>query len=171
MLGLSLVVSLRVYGRVQGVVTLVVTFLWVLGALVTAFLAFAKLLLMVGLFVAVPFGTIAYLAIWGSFPTGQAAAILALLLLLKIVFGVLLVASQPKFLKVVGLMVLTAVSVLLQLILGFIHGFLPGPLVSIGDQLWALITVIVALVWALVMLIGSIPAIVNAIRVSGAATD
>jgi hypothetical protein len=63
------------------------------------------------------------------------------------------------------------VSVLLQLVLGLIHGFLPGPLVSIGDQFWALVTVIVALVWALVMLIVSIPAIINALRVSGSAGD
>lgn len=171
MLGLSLVMDLRVYGRVQGIVTLIVTFLWVVGAFFTALLALAKLFLMFGLFVAAPFGTIAYLALWGSFPTSQAAAILALLLLLKIVFAVLLVLSQPKFLKVTGLVVLLLVSVLLQLILGLIHSFLPGPLVSIGDQFWALITVVVALVWALIMLIGSIPGIINALRVSGSAGD
>lgn len=171
MLGLSLIIELRVYGRIQGIVTLVVTFLWIVAAFVTALLALAKLFLMFGLFVAVPFGTIAYLALWGSFPTSQAAAILAMLLLLKIVFAVLLVLSQPKFLKVTGLVVLLALSVLLQLVLGLIHGFLPRPLVSIGDQFWALVTVVVALIWALVMLIGSIPAIINALRVSGSAGD
>ncbi len=171
MLGLSLILELRLYGRIQGIVTLVVTFLWVLAAFVTALLALAKLFLMIGLFVAVPFGTLAYLALWGSFPTSQAAAILALLLLLKIVFGVLLVISQPKFLKVTGLVLLLALSVILQLVLGLIHGFLPGPLVSIGDQFWALVTVVVALIWALIMLIASIPAIINALRVSGSVGD
>lgn len=167
MLGLSLIMDLRLYGRIQGIVTLVVTFFWVVGAFFMALLALAKLFLMFGLFVAAPFGTIAYLALWGSFPKSQAAAILALLLLLKIVFAVLLILSQPKFLKVTGLVLLLVVSVLLQIILGLIHGFLPGPLVSIGDQFWALVTVVVALIWALVMLIGSIPAIINALRVSG----
>ena len=171
MLGLSLIMELRIYGRVQGLVTLIVTFLWVVGAFFTALLALAKLFLMFGLFVAAPFGTLAYLALWGSFPTSQAAAVLGLLLLLKIVFAVLLVLSQPKFLKVTGLVVLLLVSVVLQIVLVLIHGFLPGPLVSIGDQFWALITVVVAMVWALVMLIGSIPAIVNALRVSGSASD
>lgn len=171
MLGLSLLMNLRTYGRIQGIVTLVVTFLWVVAAFFTALLALAKLFLMFGLFVAAPFGTLAYLALWGSFPVRQAAAVLGLILLLKIVFVVLLVLSQPAFLKVTGLVVLLAVSVLLQLILGLIHGFLPGPMVAIGDQFWALITVVVALVWALVMLIGSIPAIVNALRVSGSAGD
>jgi len=33
------------------------------------------------------------------------------------------------------------------------------------------VTVVVALVWALVMLIGSIPAIVNTVRVSRSAAD
>ncbi|WP_427172753.1 hypothetical protein [Arthrobacter sp. 92] len=154
MLGLSLIMDLRVYGRLQGIVTLIVSFLWVAGAFLAAMTALAKLFLMFGLFVATPFGTLAYLALWGSFPVGKAAAILGLILLLKIVFVVLL-----------------AVSVLLQLVLGLIHGFLPGPLVSIGDQFWALVTVVVSLVWALVMLIGSIPAIVNAVRVSGSADD
>ncbi|MFJ4027892.1 hypothetical protein ACIPWF_11110 [Paenarthrobacter sp. NPDC089989] len=171
MLGLSLMMNLRTYGRVQGIATLIVTLLWVIAAFLTALLALAKLFLMIGLFVATPFGTIAYLALWGSFPKGQAAAILGLLLLLKIVFAVLLILSQPKFLKVTGLVILLVISVLLQVVLGLIHGFLPGPLVSVGDQFWALVTVVVALVWALIMLIGSIPAIINALRVSGSAGD
>ena len=171
MLGLSLIIELRVYGRIQGIITLIVTFLWILACFIAALLAFVTLLLMIGLFVAVPFGTIAYLAIWGGFPTDKAAAVLALLLLLKIIFVVLLVLSQPRFLRVKGLVILIALSVLLQLVLGLIHGFLPGPVVAIGDQFWAIITAIVALIWALIMLIGSIPAIVKAIRVSGAAAD
>jgi hypothetical protein len=171
MLGLSLVMPLRLYGRLQGVITLVVTILWILGGLILTLLAFAKLLLMIGLFVAFPFGTAAYLAIWGGFPTGAAAAILATLLLLKIVFGVLLVIAQPRFLRVKGLVILVLLSVLLQLVLGFLHDLLPGPVVSIGDQFWAIIVGVVALIWALIMLIGSIPAIVNAVRVSGSIAD
>lgn len=171
LLGSSLILSHRAYGRVQGVVTLVVTLLWILAGLVTAILALVQLLLMVGLFVAPPFGTLAYLAIWGFFPTGEAALVLGLLLVLKIALVVLLVLAQQRFLQVKGLMILIAVSALLQLVLGFIHGFLPGPVVAIGDQFWALVTAVVAIVWALVMLIGAIPAVVNAIRVSGAAAD
>lgn len=166
LLGTSLVVSHRAYGRVQGIATLVVTFLWILGGIVLAIVAFVQLMLMIGLFVAAPFGTLAYLAIWGFFPRGDAALVLGLLLLLKIAMTAFLIASQPRFLKVKGLVALIAVSVLLQLVLGFIHGFLPRPVVAIGDQFWALITAVVAIVWALIMLIGSIPAIVNAIRVS-----
>lgn len=171
LLGTSLVLSHRAYGRAQGIVTLVVSFLWILGGLVTALLALAQLLLMVGLFVAVPFGTLAYLAIWGFFPVGDAALVLGLVLLLKIVLCGLLLAAQQRFVLVKGLVALVAVSVLLQLVLGLIHGFLPRPVVAIGDQLWALVTAVVAIVWALVMLIMSIPAVVNALRVTGSAAD
>ncbi len=160
--------SQRATARVQGIVTLVVSFFWLLGALVAAVLAFVQLLVMVGLFVAAPFGTIAYLAIWGFFPVGSAATLLGLLLLLKLVMLGLLLAAQPKFLEVKGLMTLIALSVVLQLVLGLLHGWLPRPVVAIGDQLWALVTAIVALVWALIMLITSIPAVLRAIRVSAA---
>jgi hypothetical protein len=166
LLGSSLLVSQRTYGRVQGIVTLVVALVWVVLSALLALLALSLLLLMVGLFVAVPFGTLAYLAIWGFFPVAGAAAVLGLLLLLKGVLFGLLLGAQPRFLRVKGLMSLLAVSVVLQLVLGLVHGFLPGPVVSIGDEVWALVTAVVALVWAVVMLIGAIPAIVNAIRVS-----
>lgn len=171
MLGLSLIMPLRAYGRIQGIATLIVTFLWILMCLLLALLAFVKLMLMISLFVAAPFGTAAYLVIWGGFPTGSAATVLAVILLLKIVFGIFLVLAQPRFLRVKGLVILVLLSVLLQLVLGFIHGFLPGPVVAIGDQFWAIVIAVVALIWALIMLIGSIPAIVNAVRVSGSLTD
>lgn len=171
MLGVGLAISDRVYGRIQGVVTLIVTFLWVLGAIVAIFVGIAKLLLMIGLFVAVPFGTIAYLAIWGGFPVSKAATILGLILLFKIAFAVLLVIAQPRFLKVKGLVALILVSFVAQLLLVFIHGLLPRPVVAIADQFWAIVVTVIALIWALVMLIGSIPAIVKAIRVSRSLTE
>jgi hypothetical protein len=171
MVGLSLMMPLRIYGRLQGIVTLLVSLLWVMMCLFAGLAALATLMLMIGLLVSAPFGTLAYLAIWGSFSTGQAAVVLGLLLFLKICFCVFLVLSQPRFLQVKGLMALVVLSVVLQLVLGFIHGFLPGPVVAIGDHLWAIVTAVVALVWALVMLIYSLPAIFNAIRSSGSAAD
>lgn len=166
LLGWSVVFSQRVYARVQGIVTLVVAVLWILGSFVLAFVALAKLLLMIGLFVAAPFGTIAYVAAWGWFPVDEAAILLSLLLFLKLVFVGFLVAAQPRFLRVKGLMTLLALSVILQLALGLIHGLLPRVVVSIGDELMAVITAVVALIWAVVMLVMAIPAVVKALRVS-----
>lgn len=166
MLGVSVLVSQRAYGRVQGIITLVFAFGWLIMTFFMALAAFVLLMVMVGLFLAAPFGTIAYIAIWGFFPTGQSAAILGLLLFLKLMFLGFLVFSQQRFLKVVALMIHIAVSFVMQLVLGLIHGFLPFILVSIGDQLWALVTAVVALVGTVVSLVSSIPAVVNALRVS-----
>lgn len=166
MLGLSFLLSQRLYGRIQGVATLVVSFLWLLWSLVMALAAFVLLMVMIGLFVAAPFGTIAYLAIWGSFPKGEAATVLGLLLFLKLVFLGFLVFSQPKFLKIIALMIHVALSFVLQLVLGLVQGLLPFVLVSIGDELLALVIAIVAIVGSLFSLVSSLPAVVNAVRVS-----
>lgn len=170
LIGSSLLISQRAYGRVQGLVTFVVTLLWIIGSLVLAGLALATLLLMIGLFVAVPFGTIAYLVVWGFFPVRDTAMVLALLLLLKLLFMAALVIAQPAFLKVKGLVVLVVVSLVLQLGLGLVQQLLPTVVVSIGDEFWALITAVVAVVWAIVMLVGAIPAMVNAVRAARSTT-
>jgi len=164
LIGSSLLVSQRTYGRLQGLVTFVVTLLWIVGSLVLAGLALATLLLMIGLFVAIPFGTIAYLVLWGFFPVRDAAVVLALLLFLKLLFVGALVAAQPGFLKVKGLVVLVLLSLGLQLGLGLVQQLLPAVVVSIGDQFWALITTVVAVIWAIVMMVGAIPAMINAVQ-------
>ena len=171
MLGLSFVLSQRAYGRIQGIVTLIVSFCWIILSFIMALIAFVLLLVMFGLFVAVPFGTIAYLAVWGFFPVGQAATVLGLVLFLKLVFLVLLVLSQQKFLKAVALMIHIAVSFVLQLVLGIVQGWLPGIVVSLGDQLLALVFAIVSLVGAIWAFVWTIPAVVNAIRVSFSRTQ
>jgi hypothetical protein len=166
MLGLSFLLSQRAYGRIQGIVTLIVSFCWIILSFIMALVAFVLLMVMFGLFVAAPFGTIAYLAIWGFFPVSESAAVLGLLLFLKLVFLVLLVLAQQKFLKAVALMIHIATSFVLQLVLGIVQGWLPFIVVSLGDQLLALVFAIVSLVGAIWAFIWSIPAVVNAIRVS-----
>jgi len=166
MLGVSFLASQRLYGRLQGIVTLVVSFGWLMWSLVMALAAFVLLMVMVGLFVSAPFGTIAYLAIWGYFPKGQAATVLGLLLFLKLVFLGFLFFAQPKFLKIVALMIHVALSFVLQLVLGLVQGLLPFVVVSIGDQLLALVIAIVAVIGSVFALVTSIPAVVNAVRAS-----
>ena len=55
--------------------------------------------LLISLLLAVPFGTIVYLAIYGFFNRGGASATLSLLMLLKIVFAVCLVVAEQRFLQ------------------------------------------------------------------------
>ena len=165
---LSLLVPKGVQGRVQGIVTLVGSIILILIALVLLIIAFVELLVMVTLFLAVPFGTIAYLALWGFFPVGDAAALLALLLFLKLVFAALLILAQPRFLQNKGLVLLLLTTLLCTVILAFLHGFVPVILVSIVDDVGAIVFAVIAIIWGLVLLIGSIPAIWKAIRVTSA---
>jgi hypothetical protein len=166
MLALGFLLSQRAYGRIQGIVTLVVSLCWIILSFVLALAAFVLLMVMFGLFVSVPFGTIAYLAAWGFFPVSKSAAVLGLLLFLKLVFLVLLVLAQQKFLTAVALMIHVALSFVLQLVLGIVHGWLPFIVVSLGDQLLALVFAIVSLVGSVWAFAWSIPAVVNAVRVS-----
>jgi len=160
--GLSVIVSQQRAARIQGIVTLIVSLVWVIVSAVLALVALGLLLLMIGLFVAVPFGTIVYLAKWGFFPVAESAAILSLILLLKLIWGGALVVANPRFLVVKSLVVWFLLSLVLQVVLSFLHGLLPVPVVSIGDALWAIVTAVVALVWAVITLIGAIPAVFKA---------
>ncbi|MBM0229706.1 hypothetical protein [Micromonospora sp. ATA51] len=161
---LSLVVPDRIQGRVQGVATLVFAVLLLIASVVLLLVAFVELTVLVSLFLAAPFGTLAYLAVWGFFPVGEAAVLLGLVLLLKLVWAGLLVLAQPRFLQNRGLVLLMLTTLLCTVLLEFLHRLVPGILVSITDDVGALVFAVVAIVWSLVLLIGSIPAIVKALR-------
>lgn len=161
---LSLLVPKGFQGRVQGIVTLVGSILLILLALLLLVIAFVELIVMVTLFAAAPFGTLAYLALWGFFPVGDATALLGLLLFLKLVFAALLILAQPRFLQNKGLVALVLTSFVCTLVLAFLYGFVPVILVSIVDDVGALVFAIIAIIWGLVLLIGSIPAIWKAVR-------
>jgi hypothetical protein len=166
---LSLLVPRRIQGRVQGLVTLIGSVLLILAALTLLVAAVVEVLVMVALFTAVPFGTLAYLALWGFFPVGDATALLGLLMFLKLVFGALLVAAQPRFLQNKGLVLLVLTTLACTLLLTFLDRWVPVILVSIVDDVGAIVIAVVAIVWAVVLLVGSIPAIWKAVRVTAAA--
>jgi hypothetical protein len=87
LMGAGMVVPDRLHGRLQGIITLIGAIILIITAIVLVFVALGELILMVTLLLAFPFGTIAYLIIWGSFPRGEAAVILSLLMFLKLVFA------------------------------------------------------------------------------------
>jgi hypothetical protein len=166
LMGLGLIVPERIHGRIQGVITLVASIVLILVSLVLLVIAIVLLITMITLLFAFPFGTIAYLVIWGFFPRGDAAIVLSLLMFLKVVFAVMLVLAQPRFLQNKGLVALIITSLLANVVLSFLHGLVPVILVSITDQLGAIVFAVVAIIWGLILLIGSIPAIVKAARVT-----
>lgn len=163
-MGLGLIAPRGIVGRVQGIATLILSFFGLLGTIVLAFAAFGLLMLMVTLLVAVPFGTIAYIAGFGSFATGAAGATLLLIMALKVAFCVLLILAHQGFLKNKGIVILTAASMGLTWVVGFLHALPPRFLVSILDAVGALVIAIVGAVWLLVLLVGSILATISALR-------
>jgi hypothetical protein len=164
LMGLGLLLPDRLHGRLQGVITLIASIVLILVSIVLLIIAILLLITMITLLFAVPFGTIAYLVLWGFFPRGDAAVLLSLLMFLKIVFAVMLVLAQPRFLQNKGLVALIITSLVANLVLAFLHGLVPIILVSIVDELAAIVFAIVAIIWGIILLIGSIPAIVKAAK-------
>jgi hypothetical protein len=163
LMGLALLFPDRILGRVQGLASLIVSILVLIAVIVMLMAAFIKLMIMVGLVTATPFGTLAYLAIWGFFQRGTAAMLLGLSMFLKIAFLVLLVLAQQRFLQNKGLMGLIVTSIVCGYVIAFLHGFVPLPLVSITDAIAAIVACILIIVWAIILLIGSIISVVKAI--------
>lgn len=161
--GLSLILPKGFQGRVQGCLTLVISVLTIIGGIVMIIAALMLLVLMVTLVLAVPFGTIAYLAAFADFPRGTAAGILSANLMLKVLFSIFLVLAQQRFLQNKSLVFLILTAVLCNVIVSFLHGFVPGPFVSITDCLAGLIVAILGVIWALLFAIFSIPSIVKAV--------
>lgn len=166
LMALPLLLPDRIHAKLQGIVTLIVSFLSLLGGIVMIIVALVLLMIMVSLLLAVPFGTIAYLAIYGDFSTTPAQVILNLLLLLKIIGAVCLVLAHQRFLQNKGLVLLILTSLIGNLIISFLHALAPTPLVSITDAVAAIIVAILAVIWAILLLIGSLPAIFKAINIT-----
>ena len=164
LVGSPLLITHGLHGRIQGVVTFIFSFFMLLGSIVMVFAALGLLLLMVALLLAVPFGTVVYLADYGHFDKAAAAATLSLAMALKLGFCVLMILAHQRFLENKGLVLIVLTSLVGGLLLGFLHGLFPRFLVSITDDIGAIIISVLTLIWALFYLIGAIPAIGKALR-------
>jgi len=152
----------RIFGMVQGPLTLVLMLLLLLGSIVLIFVAILLVTLMITLLLAVPFGTIAYFAAFAEFDLGAARGTLGVLMTLKVAVVVCVFLSQRTL---SGLLMILLTSLLANVVVAFLHGLVPSFLVSILDGVAAIIVAILAAIWALVKLIGSIPGIVMGLRV------
>jgi hypothetical protein len=164
LIGLALLIPERIQGRVQGCVSLVVGFFCCLGTIVAIFVALAMLILMVTLLLAAIFGTIAYFAIYADFDRSSAAATLSLIMFLKLAFVICLVLAHQRFLQNKGLVLIVLTSLLANIIITFLHNFVPGFLVSITDDIGAIVVAILAIIWAIILMIGAIISIIKAIH-------
>jgi hypothetical protein len=163
LMGVGLLLRERLQGRIQGVITLIFSLLLILAAVLTLLAAFALVILMLSLLLAVPFGTIAYLALFGFFNRSGAAVALGLLMTFKLGFAICLVLAQQRFLQNRGLVLMILTSFLANVIVSFLHGLVPIVLVSITDGIGAIVLSILALIWGVILLIGAVLAVVKAI--------
>jgi hypothetical protein len=165
LMAVGMVIGPGLHGRIHGIVTLVVAILLLLAAIgLVLTVALPRLLLMVALFFSAPFGTLAYLAIYGFFNRGGATVLLSLLMTLKLGFVVCLVLAQQRMLQNKGLVLMIFTSLLAMVIISLLHGLVPLILVSITDAIAAIIVALLAAIWAVVMLIFSISAVIKALR-------
>jgi len=126
--------------------------------------ALIKLMIMVALLLSIPFGTLVYLIVYGSFPKGSVLAVLSLLFLLKLLVGGALLATHQRFVENKGLVLLLLTTLLVNVAISFVFGLLPGILASIVDAAAAIVAGVVAIIWAIILAIGAIVSIVLAIK-------
>jgi hypothetical protein len=151
-------------GRLQGVITLLVSLAVLMGSIGLIVTAIGLLTLMVGLLLAPIFGTAAYFTLFGDFDRVAAASILGLVMSLKLGFAVSLLLAHQLFLENKTLVLLIATSLLAVVVVGFLHALVPNPLVSITDAIAAIVVNVLALVWALIVVVGSVLSIRKAAR-------
>ena len=154
----------RLHARLQGVATLLFSIFLILAAIGLILAAIVKLVVMVALFLAFPFGTIAYLIAYGFFNRPVAIAALGWLMMLKLGFAICLALAQQRFLQNRGLVLMIITSFLGNIVVSFLHGIVPGFLVSITDAIAAIVVGILAALWAIVFLVGSLISVVKALR-------
>ena len=142
--------------RTSGCVTALVALLTLLASLAMVFVALGLLLLMVGLLLATPFGTAVYFAVFGSFARGAASVTLGFLMTLKLASAVVTVLGNQHTLKDKSLILMFATSIGLTFLLTFLHGLPPRFLVSITDAIGAIVAYVLALLWAILYLIGGV---------------
>lgn len=164
----SLIVPERLHGRMQGIATLAASVLVLLAALGLIFAALGHVILMVALLSASPFGTAFYFSRYGDFPTGTAAATLGVILALKLGYAGCLLAAHQRMLENRGLVLLVLTALLATIVVGLLHAVVPGFLVSITDAVAAIVVGVLAMLWSLILLVGSVVPVLKAFRLDRA---
>lgn len=164
-LGLALVVPHRILAKVTAPVNLIASIVVIIVGIFLLVATIALLFLMIGLLLAIPFGFLVYLARWGFFPRDSAQVTLGFILVAKLVFCGFAIVSSPRLLKQKGLMAMIITSLVLQLIVSFLHGLVPLVVVSIADAIAAIIVTIAAIIWAVIILVGSLIGTIRLIKV------
>lgn len=161
---LGLVMPEYIQAKIQGLLTLIFAIVLIILAIFKILAILPKLITMVALFLSFPFGTLTYLAIYGSFPREEANAVLALIFLLKIIFGLVLLLAHQRFIENKGLVIFVLVAFVANLLVSFLYGIVPGILVSITDAIAAIVVIVIGIILAVILAIGAIISIVLALK-------
>ncbi|WP_194410457.1 hypothetical protein [Microbacterium cremeum] len=166
LMALPALIGHRATALVNGIVSLVGGLVATIAGFVMAIFAFVALTAMVTLFLAAPFGTLAYLAIFGFFDIWASAAVLGLVLVLQLAAVVFLVVAERRMLGNKRLVVFLLLALLLTFVTMVLHSIVPIILVSITDAVAALVTAIVGTVWALLLFVGGIIALLKQLNLA-----
>lgn len=139
LIAVGLLIPERFTGRIQGLATLVVSLVIAILSVILILAAVAAVVEMLTLLVAVPFGTIVYLILFGTFNRSGAAIALSLIMTLKLAFAALLVLAHQRFLENKGLVLLILTSLASTVAISFLQGLVPGFLVSVTDAIAAIV--------------------------------
>ncbi len=160
----SHIVPAQVVAKTKGVITLIAALLLLIAAILFLLAVVVQLFVMIGLLLAIPFGTLIYLITYGFFDRAGAAALLSWLFGLKLLFGLALVVANERYLQNVGLVLAVLSTLLASVVVTFLHAIVPIILVSITDAIAALVVAVIAIVWAVVLLVGAIISILALAR-------
>jgi hypothetical protein len=165
LMGTTLILKQSTQARLQGCVTLIFSVLLVLLSIVLLIVGITFVFYLLGLLGSI-FGIVVYIALFAFFNKGGALATLGILMALKLGFGASMLAAEQGFLKNKGLLLLVLTSLLANLILAFLIALVPLFLDSITDAVGGIIMSILALIWAIIMLIGGIIGTLKALQPS-----
>ena len=164
---LAAVLPARVHGAAQGCLTGLVGLLGLLGGILMIIVAFLFLMLLLGLLMAVPFGTAIYFGCYGSFERGEAAATLSICMFLKLVATGCVLLSHPDELKTKATLLFWGCALLANFLVAWLHALLPRVLTSVTDVVAAIVVAVIGAIWALLLLLGAISPIWKTLKGSG----
>lgn len=138
------------YTGAQALTRLLAGVAQIVTSIMVAVTASTLLMTMISLLTALPFGTLVYIAIWGTFDRETAETLLGAALVARVVAAAAILCHRPSARLLRHLLPLFVSGVGCAALLSFLHGAVPMLLVSLLDALAAVIIAIVGLVWGVV---------------------
>jgi hypothetical protein len=127
-----------------------------LASIAVAVLAIARVRYLVALYLSPPVGTLSYLLLYGSFRRGAALTVLVALMVLKVAAAALVLVAFPRAAVKRGLGGLAITSVAATVATTFGYALAPTYLATIIDAVSASLVALVALLWAGVIVSGTV---------------